>query len=87
MSEKPHEKKNKITAKHVGHGIWDFTCQAHEGEPHVMRAISGPKHAMGQMERHVDKEHPGEKFQLARSSDFSGDAHKTYIGKKKKDAK
>lgn len=76
-----HIRKNKITAKHSGQGVWDFTCEAHEEAPHAMRGISSPKHAMQAMKDHVDKDHPGEKFQLYRASDWSGHATATYTGK------
>jgi hypothetical protein len=73
--------ENKITAKHAGSGVWDFECMAHE--PHsFIRMVSAPKESLKTMEGHIDREHPGQRFQVKRfSSGHTDGKGYSYIGK------
>lgn len=71
---------NKMSAKHTGSGVWQFTCEAHD-EPIGTLAVSSPKGAMEVMRDHVDVDHPGQRFTLRRQSSFSGNAGASYTGK------
>ena len=60
---------NRISARHVGSGVWDITCEGHD-EPLTARGINSATHVVTSMQDHVDEAHPGQRFALRRESDI-----------------
>lgn len=71
---------NRIAAVHIGNGVWEFTCFAHETSK-VNQLVSSPKQAVDVMREHCDLEHVGQQMLLQRTSQYSGDYRRSYVGK------
>lgn len=74
--------RNEISAKHIGTGVWKFECLAHEPDPLGHQQLSSPRHCFDVMEKHIDQEHPGERFTMVMESDWSGNRRKSHRGKR-----
>lgn len=71
--------RNRITALHLGSGIWRFTCEAHD-PAWTVTSLTGPRQATDAMREHVNEAHPGQRFTLRRESNFSGNKTVSYTG-------